>query len=90
MTDDAPLDRPLRDLLAAYDPTKSDDALTRDGVLAAFATLHPADAGRLVRDIGMAMDEGYTAQGSRHPDFQTYVSLVKKDAYDRQGGAPDG
>lgn len=88
MTDPA-AERPIKDLLGVYDHTESDDPLTRDEALVVLSQLHPADAGRLVRDIGMAMEEGFTVQGSRHPDFQSYVRMTEKEPFNRDGSAPD-
>lgn len=89
-TDDA-LDRPIRDLLGVYDPSLTDDPLSLVEVHYLFGQIHPADAGRIVRDVSMGVGKwGFTAQGCRHPDFQNRIRALQKEPYARDGSAPSG
>ena len=48
-------------------------------VAAAFEDVHPAVAGVLIRRIAEGLDDGYTAQGAAHPDFQRVLRQVVRD-----------
>lgn len=55
----------------------------REMIKEAFGKLHPANAGLLIRLITDGLDEGYTAQGGYHPDFQTGVKYARRNPEDR-------
>jgi len=90
-----PLDLTLREVFGVVgDASYSDDfqealEMAKDRGLAprqlvaeAFQELHPAPAGDLLRAIANGLDEGYTAQGAYHPDFQRDVDRITRDPDD--------
>lgn len=76
------LDRPIRDLFQNYDTSiESKDPLTRGEIWLLFGHLHPASAGQMLNDIHHGIkQEGFTAQGVSHKDYQRQIELMKEDS----------
>lgn len=88
-----PLDLTLREILAVYNASVDSDIDETDivdqfGKPASlviqdiFSEIHPANASHILHDISKGLDDGFTAQGSYHPDFQRAVNAIQKDPDD--------
>lgn len=82
------LDRPLRDLLATYDDGVDGEQLSLAEVFEFWGKVHPAEAGSAIRHIDMGIERGFTAQGNRHPDYQSTIRQVTREPFGRDGSAP--
>jgi hypothetical protein len=48
-----------------------------------FEDVHPVNAAKIIRSITNGIDNGFTGQGSYHPDFQRVIHSIVKDPEDR-------
>ena len=84
-----PLDMTLREALGAcgqsnYDTPEGYDTAGRLVIREAFTDAHPAVAGTLVRELAEGLDDGFTAQGKSHPDFQRVLRPILVEGGDGQ------
>ena len=89
MSERTPLDLTLREVAAACGDGTYRSEVTSNGlpasrppaghVAAAFEEVHPAAAATLIRRLSEGLDNGYTGQGTAHPDFQRAVRQVVRD-----------
>lgn len=62
---------------------KEIDGLASLEVEKLFEEIHPVNAAKIIKSITNGVDNGFTGQGSYHPDFQRVIHSIVKDPEDR-------